>query len=82
MKINYDWGIVVIVLIFLSLLVFTIDPHPDCYKECLKNKYSDGLCVSMSEDQNCEIKFNYTSFSRDLCSQRNPEGVYVACCCK
>ena len=82
MRINYEWGVVVLVLIFTSLLVFTIDPRPECYKECIKNGYHDGLCVSMAEDQQCEAKFNYTSFARDLCSQRNPNGFYIACCCK
>jgi hypothetical protein len=80
-KIEPIWIIVVVIIILASIIVFSIDRRSDCKKQC-EEQGLEGDCVSMSLDQTCESKFNMKSLSKNLCSQKQPEGFYRSCCCE
>ena len=82
MKLGKEWIITIVVLVLALILILSINPKPDCYKECVKKGFVQGNCLDMHQDYRCETKFNYTSMSKELCTQKNYQDHYYACCCQ
>jgi hypothetical protein len=80
-KIQPIWITGLVIIILISLIVFTIDFKTDCKKAC-EAKGLEGDCVSMSLDQTCESKFEMQSLNKNLCNQKQPDGFYRGCCCQ
>jgi hypothetical protein len=79
---KYEWIAVFVIILFFILIIYFVKSPTLCYTSCNQKGFAEGYCMSMSEKDSCETKFNYTSLSKDFCRQKNPEGYHFNCCCK